>query len=88
VLTADLNGDGLKEVILSRSEKSLKIYWHDKDKQLSNRSKRLKIQLPEDGDMVQALDVDGDGQDELVMRYGRLDDENMRNLLRVVKVNK
>jgi len=85
VKLADLNGDGLKELILSDDDDELKIYL-GKNASKSNKSSKKKrsfnkrsvsysTQLPKDGNLVMVEDLNGDGKDDLLMKFSRLDGE-------------
>jgi hypothetical protein len=89
VKLADLNGDGLKELILSDDDDELKIYVGNKiskktkkgkksknDRSFNKRSVSYSTQLPKDGNLVMAEDLNGDGKDDLIMKYSNLDGED------------
>jgi len=84
IISLDTNGDLHKEMLLSVGEKRLNIF-HGLDKTegneelFSSKSKRHKTKLPANGNMVIANDLNQDGRDELIMRYGKQDDEELKN---------
>ncbi len=82
VKLADLNGDGLKELILSDDDDELKIYLGKKStksnkrqRSFHKRSVSYDTQLPKDGNLVMVEDLNGDGKDDLLMKFSRLDGE-------------
>lgn len=85
VKLADLNGDGLKELVLSDDDDELKIYLGAKISKNSKSSKKKRsfhkrsvsysTQLPKDGNLVMVEDLNGDGKDDLLMKFSRLDGE-------------
>lgn len=80
ILSADFDGDGIKELMLSVSEKRLAIYTGEKsDRLLGSRSKRHKLRLPQDGSMLMSADLNNDHRDEVIVRYGKQDEEKLRN---------
>ena len=80
VLTADLNGDGFKELVLSAGKKRLAIYKGENNPQLfESRYKRHKLTLPQDGSMLTVADLNNDKQQEIIVRYGKQDENKLRN---------
>ncbi|TRX55715.1 FG-GAP repeat domain-containing protein [Thalassomonas sp. M1454] len=87
VKLADLDGDGIKELILSESETSLNIYPGDVNKQLvSTRSQSLEIRLPKNGKLLSSDDINLDGKDEIIIRYDSEDGAKRHNKLLVLQV--
>ncbi|MCJ8295442.1 MAG: VCBS repeat-containing protein [Colwellia sp.] len=94
VKLADLNGDGLKELILSDDDDELKIYLGkaaSKSKKSSKHNKSFKkrsisysTQLPKDGNLVMVEDLNGDGKDDLLMTFSRLDGEDKAKEFKVL----
>ncbi len=80
VKLADLNGDGLKELVLSDDDDELKIYLGKttgkRKKPFSKRSVSYSTQLPKDGNLVMVEDLNGDGKDDFLMKFSRLDGED------------
>jgi len=80
ILLVDLNGDKLKELMLSSSSNRLAIYSGENTKQLfRSRYKKHKIRLPEDGSMMIAADLNSDSKQEIVVRYGKQDPKELQN---------
>lgn len=80
ILMADLNGDGFKELVLSAGKKRLAIYKGENNQQLfESRNKRHKLTLPQDGSMLTVVDLNNDNQQEIIVRYGKQDENKLRN---------
>lgn len=87
VLLADVNGDSLKDLVLSSGSKKLAIYLGNTSTHLFNRkANQYKVLLPKDGDLFQSNDINHDGKLDFVMRYGRLDDKKMTNKITILLV--
>jgi len=87
LLSADLNGDGLKELVLSVSEKRLAIHIGTIDKELFvSKPKRQHIQLPQNGAMLSAVDLNGDKKEEIIIRYGKQDEQSLRKQIVILSV--
>jgi hypothetical protein len=88
VKLADLNGDGLKELVLSDDDDELKIYLgrtpNKKNKSFNKRSVSYSTQLPKDGNLVMVEDLNGDGKDDLLMKFSRLDGEDKAKQFKVL----
>ncbi len=80
IMAVDLNGDGLKELMLSAGEKRLSIYLGEDNAELfKSRKKRHKLVLPQDGSMLVAVDLNNDDKQEIIVRYGKQDEQELRN---------
>jgi len=85
VKLADLNGDNRKDLVLSYGEKKLKVYWGIADKKVFNkRSVKHATVLPQDGDSIVVSDLNNDGKDDLVLKYGRLDKQELAHTIRLL----
>ncbi|PKH88230.1 FG-GAP repeat domain-containing protein [Colwellia sp. Bg11-28] len=88
VKLADLNGDGLKELVLSDDDDELKIYLgiktNKKKKSFKKRSVSYDTQIPKDGNLVMVEDLNGDGKDDLLMKFSRLDGEDKAKQFKVL----
>lgn len=81
----DINGDGLKDFLLSSGKKTLKVYLGQNGKRLFNkRSQRYKTQLPKDGNAFEVNDINYDGKDDIIFKYGRLDGDEKRKQFKVL----
>jgi hypothetical protein len=80
VKLADFNGDGLQDLLFSDGEKTLRVYIGEtKERMFNSRSKRHKVKVPKDGEYVTTRDINRDGKDDVLIRYGRQDDEALAN---------
>ncbi|TKB46082.1 FG-GAP repeat domain-containing protein [Thalassotalea mangrovi] len=85
VKLADLNGDGYKELILSADENKLKIYAGvNGDKYITNRAQRFSLPLPQNGVFLTSDDLNDDGKEELLVRYGDEDDAQYHDDLVII----
>jgi len=94
VKLADLNGDGLKELVLSDDDDELKIYvgrksdtkskGSNKKRSFHKRSVSYSTQLPKDGNLVMVEDLNGDGKDDLLMKFSRLDGDEKSKEFKVL----
>lgn len=82
VKAADFDGDGIKDIMLSNGEKKLKIFQGRNNKRLfKKRSDKYKILLPKDGNLVEVMDLNNDAKEDIIIRYGRQDDEKLSQQL-------
>lgn len=82
VLSADLNGSGFKELILSSGEKKLAIYKGiDSDSLFNDSEKKYRFLLPKEGSMMLASDLNNDKKQELIVHYGKQDKKELRNTI-------
>lgn len=85
VKAADFNGDGLKDLLFSNGEKSMKIYMGTTKKRMFKRkSAKFKVKVPKDGQFVETDDLNNDGKEDLLVRYGRQDDEALNNKILIL----
>ncbi|WP_068546917.1 VCBS repeat-containing protein [Thalassotalea crassostreae] len=86
VALADLNGDGVKDLILSSDDDELSIYPGNRKTGLVGRDyQQLDIRLPTNGVLLITDDLDYDGRDEMIIRYGSEDGESKQNRLLIVE---
>lgn len=88
VKLADLNGDGLKDLVLSNDDDELRIYTGkspDKKKRFFNKRKvRYKTALPKNGEQFIVEDLDGDSKEDLLMQFSYLDGKESVNKFKVL----
>lgn len=82
VKVADFNGDGLQDMMLSSGEKTLRIYrGTSKKRMFRKKSDKHKVLLPKDGGYVETKDLNKDGKQDVIIRYGRQDEESLNSKL-------
>ncbi len=80
VQVEDFNGDGLKDLMFSSGKKKLKIYLGTTRKRLfKRRPVKHKVLLPADGNYLETRDLNKDGKQDIIIRYGRQDEEALKN---------
>ncbi|MDN3653214.1 VCBS repeat-containing protein [Thalassotalea ponticola] len=88
---ADLDGDGSKELILSKDDNMLKIYpGRGKGRLLDKKYQSVSVRLPKDGVLLTSDDLNLDGKAELLVRYDSEDNdakEHRQNRLLVLRVS-
>nr|WP_220765268.1 MULTISPECIES: VCBS repeat-containing protein [unclassified Shewanella] len=85
VKLADVNGDGLKDLLLSEDESTLKVYLGKRGDSLFSRSpQEHELKLPVEGGMLKAEDLNGDGREDLLIKYGRQDDKKLSRQFKVL----
>lgn len=87
----DIDGDGHKDLILSKDDDSLRIYKATSSgrKLFARKAIELDLALPKNGEFVTAGDLNGDTKGDLMMHYSRLgtDGTDKRNKIVVLIAN-
>ncbi len=83
---ADLNGDGAKDLVLSKDSEKLQFYLGtpDSKKMFAKRARELEILLPKNGEFLTVSDINADGNDDLMFHFDRLGADGQNNTNRVV----
>jgi len=82
VALADLDGDGSTDLVVNHGDDQLELrHGVGGDELFDDDEERIEIPIPEDGRMVQVVDLDADGRDDLVLRYGPADPDPARSQL-------
>lgn len=85
VTLLDVNGDQLQDLMLSKGDDTLRIYLGTNEKRLfTKKYEKYKIQLPKQGDMLVSDDLNNDGKDDILIKYGREDDKILRNTFKIL----
>lgn len=83
---ADFNNDGLLDVLSSSDEERLLIYWGEQGKLIQNSAgEKFAIQLPQDGTLVRARDLNNDQRADVIIAHDD-DDRERKRLPRVLRV--
>lgn len=76
----DINGDGLNDILLSDGTDKIKVRLGDNGSKrvFARKSSSHPLSLPQNPDTITHQDINGDSKIELIMYYGRQDDESLR----------
>jgi len=87
----DYDGDGHKDLVLSKDNKGLRVYHATPSakKMFARKAIEIDLSLPKNGEQVTAADLNGDGKGDLMMYFDRLgaDGETNRNKVVVLIAN-
>ena len=87
VKLADINGDDRHDLLLSDGDDSLSFYRGINEKRLFNKRKfKIKTAVPQNGESSEVADIDQDGTQEIVLRFGKEDGE-LNNTIRVINLD-
>ena len=82
---ADTNGDGYKELLLSKNNKGLSIFTGNAEQLgFNKKAVRYKTQLPEDNSNIAVADINLDNKDDLIFHFGKLDDEKSVKTVKIL----
>ncbi|MDO6641477.1 VCBS repeat-containing protein [Shewanella sp. 5_MG-2023] len=85
VALADINGDGYKELLLSDDNETLDIYLGQAGSApFSKRSQQWDMIIPVEGSMLSATDINADGKDDLLLKFGKQDPDNLQRSFSVL----
>ncbi|TMM45775.1 FG-GAP repeat domain-containing protein [Colwellia ponticola] len=84
---ADINGDGLQDLVLSDDDE-LKIYLgqraDENNKTFQKSSVSYSTKLPKDGNLVKVDDLNSDGKDDLLMKFSALDGKDKAKQIKIL----
>lgn len=84
VEAADINGDGIKDLVLSDDE-SLKVFnGMTGTRMFNSRGVSQELQLPNSGNMLTIDDLNGDNKDDIMMKFGRQDNAELRSTFTIL----
>ncbi len=87
VMLTDVNGDTLQDLVLSPGENKVKVFLGQNSARLFSReASKHKFLLPKNGALFRHDDINHDGKEDFIMRYGRLDNESMANKITILMV--
>lgn len=87
---ADFDGDGYLDILSSISEKTLAIFPGQKKSGISDRiGPKFNVLLPQNGEMVRAMDLNSDKKSDIVITYNEDNalHQELTNVLRVLLAN-
>ncbi len=88
VALADINGDGFKELLLSDDNDALDIYYGQAgNNPFIKRAEEWQMTIPVEGSMLSAVDINLDGKEDLLLRFGKQDPENLQRRFSVLLAN-
>jgi len=71
---ADFNGDGYNDILTSAGQKQLILFWGDKNDIIASRvGEDFRVPLPQNGERVNAMDLNNDGKCDVIISYGDSD---------------
>jgi hypothetical protein len=71
---ADLDGDGLTDLVVTGDEEELELRHGIGGEDLfDDDEETISVPVPKDGDLVQIVDLDRDGREDMVIRFGPAD---------------
>lgn len=87
----DYDGDGYKDLVLSKDHEALRIYkaTPNAKKMFTKKAIEIDLKLPKNGEQVTTSDLNGDGKGDLMMYFDRLgaDGKESRNKIIVLIAN-
>jgi hypothetical protein len=85
---SDFDGDGHNDLLLGHGSKKIYLYKGVNGGRLfAKKSQRFKIPLPRDGQLVTHKDLNNDGKTDLVIRYDKLDGQELVNSMKILLAN-
>lgn len=87
---ADFNADGNLDILSSLEEKRLVLFWGKEQGVVqSTISANYHVLLPQDGELVKAIDLNGDKKSDVIITYEENDAsrKKLRNTLKVLLAN-
>ncbi|WP_139345308.1 FG-GAP repeat domain-containing protein [Pseudocolwellia agarivorans] len=85
VILLDVNGDKLQDLMLSEDDDTLKIYLGtDNARLFAKKPKKYETVIPDQGEMLVTDDLNNDGKDDILIKYGRADEKKYHNTFRIL----
>ena len=85
VLISDINGDGQEDLVVQDGRDTLEIFHGvSNGKLFERRAKKVSVEMPRDPDLVESLDLNGDGKQDLLIRLEPEEDDNNTHRLKVL----
>jgi len=81
----DVNGDKLQDLMLSEDDDTLKIYLGiNSDRLFDRKPQKYETLIPAQGDMLVSDDLNNDGKDDILIKFGRTDDIELQKSFRIL----
>ncbi len=85
VLISDITGDGQQDLVVQDGQDTLEIFYGVGDGKLFERAaKKVAVEMPRDPDLVESLDLNGDGKQDLLIRLEPEEKDNGTRRLKVL----
>ncbi len=85
VLISDINGDGQEDLVVQDGRDTLEIFHGvSNGKLFERRANKVSVEMPRDPDLVESLDLNGDGKQDLLIRLEPEEDDNNTHRLKVL----
>lgn len=85
LLVADFDGDGLQDLLVGKKKGRLEMYKGEATNRLfAKKPIKSATALPRDGDLVEAVDINGDGAADLAIRYSVADGDKLARTVRLL----
>ena len=81
----DVTGDGLKDLLLNDGKKGIKIYRGQNEKRIfARKAEKFNVAMPSSGNLIDVMDLNGDGESDLVIHFDRLGVDGLDNRQRMI----
>jgi hypothetical protein len=85
ILVADINNDDIKDLLIQTEPDELSIHFGIRDDGLFHENAvTRRMQLPRNGDLVSAKDLDNDGRADVIIRYDESDGGRLSQTVRLL----
>jgi hypothetical protein len=82
---ADVDGDGRKDLLIGEGSAAIRVHRGTEGaRPFASEAARQATTLPGNGGLVTTEDLNGDGREDLVMRYGKLDAKGLDETLQLL----
>ena len=82
---ADVDGDGRKDLLIGEGTAAIRVYrGTEGERSFAAAPSRYETGLPGNGGLAKIADLDGDGREDVLLRYGKLDPPGLDRTVRVL----